>query len=78
MHIDSIKGLMEREFSNVVTYFGDMKSFSALVGELENAIGTYSSTARNIKSGEHLYTMIILALYINNCTSDIDKYSLIC
>ena len=53
--IDSIKGVMEKEFTKVANYFGDMKSFLALIGELESAIGSYNSTARNIKSGEDLY-----------------------
>ena len=52
--VDSIKGIMKGEFSKVANYFGDMESFSELVGELENAIGNYSSTVRNIKSGEWL------------------------
>ena len=44
---------MKGEFSKVANDFGDMESFSELVTELENAIGNYSSTVRNIKSGEY-------------------------
>ena len=50
--LDSIKAIIKSKFSSVSSHFGDMESFSELVIELENAIGNYSSTVRNIKSGE--------------------------
>ena len=50
--VDNIKTLLKDEFSNIVDHFDDMESFSELVAELENAIGSHSSTVRNIKSGK--------------------------
>ena len=51
--VDSIKELLESKFSKVVDCFDGMESFPELVTELDNAIGSYSSTVRNIKSGEN-------------------------
>ena len=42
---------MKSEFSDLSVEYSDLKSFPDLITELNNAIGSYSSSVRNIKVG---------------------------
>ena len=49
--IENIKDMVKSEFSDLSEEYSDMESFPDLVTELNNAIGNYSSSVRNIKAG---------------------------